>query len=167
MILTLGGVSTESQKTLSVGDTGENRDKGEMAMSDIELLCGASRLERRFSFWEKKCKKLLNSTSWQHLAFIRNEHIRLQSHWSKNRTATSEGPRNTRGLWVNRPCDILGTCSGCTPHLAPWKLGQAPTPPQGEWIVGWWFCFCSLGLIASNCGTSVQQPQPLVDHFST
>lgn len=72
---------------------------------------------------KKKCKKLLNSTSWQHLAFIRNEHIRLQSHWSKSRTATSEGPRNTRGLWVNRPCDILGTCSRCTPHLAPWKLG--------------------------------------------
>ena len=38
LLLTLGGVSTESQKTSSVGDRGENGDKGEMAISDIELL---------------------------------------------------------------------------------------------------------------------------------
>ena len=38
MILTLGGVSAESQKTLSVGDRGRNGDRGEMAISDIELL---------------------------------------------------------------------------------------------------------------------------------
>lgn len=37
-ILTLGGASAESQKTLSVGDIGVNGDKGEMTISDMELL---------------------------------------------------------------------------------------------------------------------------------
>lgn len=51
LLLTFGGASTESQKTSSVGEKGDN---GEMAISDIELLWGASRLERRLAFWENK-----------------------------------------------------------------------------------------------------------------
>ncbi len=38
LLLTLGGVSIGSQKTSSDGERGENGDKGEMAISDIELL---------------------------------------------------------------------------------------------------------------------------------
>lgn len=37
-VLTIGGASAESQKTSSNGDRGQNGDKGEMAMFDIELL---------------------------------------------------------------------------------------------------------------------------------
>lgn len=58
LLLTLGGVSIGSQKTSSDGERGENGDKGEMAISDIELLWGASRLERRLAFWEKKKKQV-------------------------------------------------------------------------------------------------------------
>lgn len=55
MILTLGGVSAESQKTSSAGHRGENGDKGERAISDRELLWGASRLDTRLEFlWEKR-----------------------------------------------------------------------------------------------------------------
>lgn len=37
-VLTLGGASAGSQKTSSVGDVGQNGDRGEMAIFDMELL---------------------------------------------------------------------------------------------------------------------------------
>lgn len=54
LLLTFGGISMGPQKTSSVEDIGQNGDKGEMAISDIELLWGASRLERRLAFWENE-----------------------------------------------------------------------------------------------------------------
>lgn len=57
VVLTSGGASACPQKTSSPRDMGDSGDKGERAISDMELLWGVSRLERRLAFWG-------NDASW-------------------------------------------------------------------------------------------------------
>lgn len=53
--LTLGGASAGSQKTSSKAASGQNGDRGGVrAMLDMELLWGASRLERRVAVWVRE-----------------------------------------------------------------------------------------------------------------